>query len=139
MARILGIDFGTKRTGIAVTDPLQIIVNPLTVLSTEDVIAFLQSYCIEEDVCKIVYGMPGEEYTDVRKALDTFLATLKSAFPDIEIDFQDEHLTSHKAAGIIRESGLRKMQRRDKGLVDKVSAVLILQEYLGHLNDVHPS
>ncbi len=139
MARILGIDFGTKRVGIAVTDPLQLIVNPLVVKAPEQVIPFLREYLASEDIELIVCGEPGIEYASTRVALDRFVVLLKEAFPGIPVVFQDEHLTSHKASGIILRSGVPKMKRRDKALVDSVSAVLILQEYLGHLGDVHLS
>lgn len=137
MARILGIDFGTRRTGIAVTDPLKIIVSPLTTLKTEEVIDFLKGYMEAEKVESLVCGLPGSENTDTRRALEKFVEQLKVNFPHLPIAFQDEDLTSRKASEVILRSGLKKMKRRDKALVDKISAVLILQEYLGHLNDVH--
>ena len=137
MARILGIDYGTRRTGLAATDPLQIIVNPLTVLPTEEILPFLETYCKQEEVEKIVCGIPGEQFIETRKAIQAFVRALKKVLPEMPVVFQDESLTSQRASGIILQSGLRRMQRRDKRLVDQVSAVLILQEYLGHLNDVY--
>ncbi len=137
MARILGIDFGTRRTGIAATDPLKIIVSPVTTLKTEDVIDFLISYMKSEKVESIVCGLPGEENTDTRRSLERFVDQLKIHFPELPIMFQNEHMTSRRASELILKSGLKKMKRRDKSLIDKVSAVLILQEYLGHLNDVN--
>ncbi|HLF64406.1 MAG TPA: Holliday junction resolvase RuvX [Saprospiraceae bacterium] len=137
MARILGIDFGTKRTGIAATDPLKIIVSPVTTLKTSHVIDFLRNYMKDEEVELIVCGRPGHEYKETLSALEKFIEQLKSSFPDISILFQDEHLSSKRASELIRRAGVPKMKRRDKSLIDNVSAVLILQEYLGHLNDVH--
>src|SRR5690606_14989104 len=135
MARVLGMDFGTKRTGLAVTDPMQIIVNPLAVLPTEEIIPFLEDYFRKEEVELLVCGLPGEKDTGVRQALATFMKEFEKRLPELRIVYQDEQLTSDRASGIIRKSGLKKMQRRDKSLIDQVSAVLILQEYLGHLND----
>lgn len=137
MARILGIDFGTKRVGFAVTDPLQIIVNPLEVRERRDALQFLTDYCSKEQVELIVCGQPAERYQETRTALLGFIAEVQKALPDMRIVYQDEELSSDRAAGIIRRSGLRKYQRRDKSLIDKVSAVLILQEYLGHLRDAY--
>lgn len=137
MARILGIDFGTKRTGIAATDPLKIIVSPVASVNTPEVIDFLKDYMKTEPVEALVCGLPGSENTDTLKSLEEFVVALRTHFPLLPIHFQDEHLTSRDASSIIFKSGVRKMKRRDKGLVDRVSAVLILQEYLGHLNDVH--
>jgi len=137
MARILGIDFGTKRTGIAATDPLKIIVSPVATVSTSEVIDFLKVYLKTEPVEALVCGLPGNENTDTLQSLEEFVAQLRIHFPHLPIHFQEEHRTSREAASLIYKSGLRKMKRRDKGLVDRVSAVLILQEFLGHLNDVH--
>ena len=137
MARILGIDFGTKRMGFAVTDPGQIIVNPLEVVPADQAIGFLEDYLAREQVERFVCGRPGSQYQQTLEALDVFVQKLKAKFPHIPIAYQDEQMTSQHATGIILRSGARKMQRRDKGLVDQVSAVLILQEYLGHLKDVY--
>ena len=139
MARILGIDFGTKRIGIAVTDPLKIIVSPLATIRADAAIDFLNAYMMAEDVEAIVCGFPGVENKDLHAALEMFVERLKSKFAGIPIFFQDEDFTSQKASKVILESGLRKKDRRDKSLVDKISAVLILQGYLGHLNDMHTS
>jgi len=136
MARILGIDYGTKRIGFAVTDPLQIIVSPLAVIAAEEAIPYLMDYVAKEEVELLVLGMPGEAYEKTRSALKEFVGKMRKVLPQVPIVYQDEHLTSRKASEIILQSGARKMQRRDKGLVDQVSAVLILQEYLGHLKDV---
>lgn len=137
MSRILGIDYGSKRTGIAVTDPLQIIVSPLSVVPTAEAISFIRDYITQEDVSLIVCGDPGQEYAAMHQAVRQFVKKLGRELPDIPIVFQDEKMTSQKASEIIVRSGVKKMQRRDKSRIDQVSAVLILQEYLGHLKDVH--
>lgn len=136
MARILALDYGTKRTGIAATDPLQIIVNPLTVVETSRLLDFLENYLSSEDVSKIVIGIgfheDGSEYyfEDQIKELINFL---NRKFPEIETDRQDESLTSSESREIIMKSGIKKKKRRDKSLIDRVSAVLILQRYLKHI------
>ena len=136
MSRILGIDFGTKRTGIAATDPLRITVNPLIAMPTEDVMDFLAGYLGREDVGEIVCGYPGDENKQTVQALNSFVQKIKEAFPGIPVKFQAEHFTSKRAAEVIFRSGMPKKKRREKALVDKVSAVLILQDYLRHLNEL---
>jgi putative Holliday junction resolvase len=137
MARILGIDYGTKRVGVAVTDPMQIIVQPLETVPTSQAVHFLKEYTRQEKVELLVCGKPDARYSDTLAALDAFILELQTALPELRIVFQDEDLTSQRASGIILHSGAKRMQRRDKSLVDQVSAVLILQEYLGHLNDMY--
>lgn len=133
MARILAIDYGTKRTGLAVTDPLQIIANGLDTVATEDLFDFLKKYLAAEEVETIVVGEP--LYPDGRPAqihhlVIGFVRKLQNLFPEIEVVMQDERFTSEDAKRVIQKSGARRKKRRDKALVDKVSAVLILQEYL---------
>jgi putative Holliday junction resolvase len=133
VARILGIDFGTKRTGIAVTDPLKIIASGLDTVSTEDVEGYLAQYLAAEEVERIVVGMP--LYPDGNPAqiapqVEDFVKKLKKLFPDIEVITWDERYTSEEARRIILQSGAKKKQRRDKSLVDKISAALILEDYL---------
>lgn len=137
MGRVLGIDFGTKRTGLAVTDPLKIIVRPLATVDTDNVLGFLKEYTQSEAVEYFVCGHPGSGHKETLDSLLAFVEQLKSCFPDIPIVFQDEQLSSSRASALISRSGLPRMKRRNKALIDQVSAVLILQEYLGHLNDVH--
>jgi len=135
VARILGIDYGTKRIGIAVTDPLQIIVNGLTTVATDDIFDFLQNYVKEEEVELIVVGEPMHEDgtpSQIAHLVVGFVRKLKKLFPEIKVDTQDERYTSREAKEIILRSGLGKKKRRDKKLIDEVSAVLILQDYLGH-------
>ncbi len=133
MARILSIDYGTKRTGLAVTDPLQIIASGLDTVSTQDIFEYLKKYIEEEEVETIVVGDP--KYPDGNPAqiahlVVGFVRKLKEMFPDIKIDTFDERYTSEEAKRIILQSGAKKKKRRDKGLVDKISAVLILQDYM---------
>ena len=136
MGRILCIDYGMKRCGIATTDPLQIIVSGLDTVLRLELMDFLQSYCGKEAVVKIVFGDPSllnEGASHMTVQIRNFAKKVEKQFPSIEIDFHDESFTSSHAKQIILQSGKRKKQRRDKSLVDKVSAVLILQDYLGHI------
>ncbi|KAA3635525.1 MAG: Holliday junction resolvase RuvX [Bacteroidetes bacterium] len=133
MARILSIDYGTKRTGLAVTDPLQIIASGLDTVATQEIFEYLKKYIEEEEVETIVVGDP--KYPDGNPAqiahlVVGFVRKLKEMFPEIKIDTIDERYTSEEAKKIILKSGAKKKKRRDKGLVDKISAVLILQDYM---------
>ena len=136
MARILGIDYGSKRTGISVTDPDQIIVSPLKTVNTSSLLNFLKIYLSEEEVEKMVFGYPTHKdgnRTYVVEEIMKFKEKLTKLYPDMEFDFQDENFTSVEAQEIILKSGLTKKQRRDKSRLDKISAVLILQRYLKHI------
>jgi len=137
MARILGIDYGLRRTGISATDPEQIIVTGLDTQETLGVLEFILNYARREKVERIVIGYPFIEgaWGDKRfkEKLDKFIADIKSSLPDIPVDLHDERNTSVHAREIMSRSGLKKKQREDKGLLDRTSAILILQEYLGHL------
>jgi putative Holliday junction resolvase len=135
MARILSIDYGTQKCGIAATDPLQIIVTPLNTLSTSELFNFLDHYIVAEEVVEIVIGMPSDQYEnniplieEIKKVGDK----IKTKY-NLPVNFEDEHLTSQEAKKIILLSGAKKKKRRDKALVDKISATLILQSYLGHI------
>ena len=136
MARIIGLDYGISRTGLAVTDPLQIIVNPLTVVKTGDLLAYLKDYLTEEDVEKIVIGKvvhrDGNAIYFEENIVD-LIKKINKLFPGIEIDRQDESFTSAESKDLILKMGIKKKKRQDKGLVDKISAVLILQRYLNHI------
>ncbi len=134
MARILSIDYGKKRTGIAVTDPLQIIANGLVTVDTCNLMTFLQDYIAKEQVERIVIGepkkmdgSPSENLARVRQ----FVAKWKKHSP-IPIEYFDERFTSVLAHQAMIESGIGKMARRDKALVDEISATIILQDYLQH-------
>lgn len=136
MARILGIDYGIKRTGLAVTDPEQIIVNSLKTVNTQSLLLFLKSYLQEEEVEKLVFGYPTHKDgkpTYVVDEIERFKDKLKKDFPDLEFDYQNENFTSAEAMEIMIQSGLSRKQRKDKARLDKISAVLILQRYLRHI------
>lgn len=133
MSRIVAIDFGLKRTGIAVTDPLKIIASGLTTLPTAEVLAFLKKYCVEEPVECFVVGLP--LYPDGNPAqiavqADAFAQQLRKQFPDKPVFRQDERYTSNEAKRILLQSGAKKQKRRDKALVDKIAAALILEQFM---------
>ncbi len=135
MARIMGIDYGSKRIGLAVTDPLQIIVNGLDTVPKEKIFDYLSTYLESEQVEKIVVGEP--LHLDGRPAkiageVNKFISQIQKQFPNIPVVTHDERFTSKSAKEILLKSGARKKKRRDKALVDKLSAVLILQDYLQH-------
>ena len=136
MSRIISIDFGEKRTGLAATDPLQIIVTGLTTIPTSELKRFLVDYITEEKVEKIVIGCPQHKdgtYTHIKPNIDALKTWILNQWPNIVVDYADEQFSSVLAKDIILKSGVPKMKRRDKSLVDKVSAVVILQKYLGHI------
>lgn len=133
MARILSIDYGAKRTGLAVTDPLQIIATGLTTVETPKLFKFLKEYFAKEPVELIIMGEPKNwDDTDthatplVKKAVER----LKREFPTIPIKMWDERYTSKMASQAMIEMGLKKKQRRNKALVDEIAATIMLQEYL---------
>lgn len=135
VARILGIDYGTKRTGIAVTDELQIIASGLTTVNTKELMTFLKSYLEKETVESIVIGEPRQmnnEHSESEVFIQDFLKKLKSVFPDLPIIRVDERFTSKMAFQSMIDSGLKKKDRRNKELIDEISATLILQSYLYH-------
>jgi len=136
MARILGIDYGIKRVGIATTDELQIIVNPLKTVNTNTFMEFLKMYLKDQVVEKIVFGFPTHKDgtpTYVVDEIKIFVKKFEKLFPSIVIDYQDENYTSVQALDIMIQSGLSKKQRKDKSRLDRLSAVLILQRYLKHI------
>lgn len=133
MGRILAIDYGLKRTGIAVTDPLQIIASGLTTVETGTLMDFLIRYCQMETVERFVVGLPlhpDGNPAQIAPQVDGFVEKLKKQFPDIPITRQDERYTSNDAKKIILQSGIKKQKRRDKALVDKVAAAIILEQYM---------
>lgn len=135
--RIVAIDYGKKRTGIAVTDPSQIIANGLTTVDTYMLLAFLQDYAKHEPVEAFVIGLPtqpnGRPSENQQRVL-AFIERLQKALPDIPVKLYDERYTSVLAQQAIRESGVGKKRRSmDKGLVDEVSACIILQDYLSSI------
>lgn len=133
MSRILAIDYGNKRTGLAVTDNLKIIATALTALHPKEVIPFLKNYIKKEEVECIVIGKPTNlDNTDneIEKNVQSFIVDLKNNFPEIKIERIDERFTSKIAQRAIIDAGIKKMERRNKSLVDKTSATVILQSYL---------
>ncbi len=133
MGRILSIDYGLKRTGLAVTDPLQIIANGLDTVQTESLFNYLKDYFASEPVEKVIVGYPKQMNNSPSESvpmIDKFLSRFRNVFPDIIVDTIDERFTSKMAARAIIDGGVKKSRRRDKGLIDKISAVLILQSYL---------
>jgi len=133
MGRILSIDYGMKRTGIAVTDPLRIIAKPLIVVLTVELDNWLDTYLKAEIVDAIVVGMPlrhsGED-THATQPVIAYLAKLKEKYPQMLIETMDERLTSKMARQSLIDSGVPKNKRKEKGSLDSVSAALILQSYL---------
>ena len=133
MGRILAVDYGTKRTGIAVTDPLRIVPGGLGTVATHQLWTFLAEYFSREQVDVIVVGYPtnmnGEESASM-KQIRPFVEKLKKQHPDKEIVMFDERFTSVIAQRAILESGIGKMARRNKALVDEVSATIILESYM---------
>ena len=133
MARILAIDYGVKRTGIAVTDELQIIASGLITVKTGELIKFLIDYTNREQVELFIVGLPKQmnnSDSESEKHILSFLKQLKKSLPKIPIKRIDERFTSKIAFQTMIDSGLKKKQRRNKGLVDEISATIILQSYL---------
>ena len=129
----MGIDFGTKRIGLAVTDPLQIIASPLETVATKQVFEYLKEYLLIEQVEQFVVGEPqklnGSE-AEIMPLIRAFIENLNKHFPDIPVDLHDERYTSKDAQRIILASGIKKMKRQDKTLVDRISASIILKEWM---------
>ncbi len=136
MGRILAIDYGLKRTGLAVTDTLQMIANGLATVPTAELIAYLSTYISKEKVETIVIGLPKQmnnEPSESMKYIEAFAALLKKNFSNIEITFYDERFTSVLAHRAMLDGGLKKKKRQNKELVDEISAVIILQSYLENI------
>lgn len=133
MGRILAIDYGLKRTGIAVTDPLQIIANGLETVPTHTLMKFLEDYFVKEQVDEIVIGMPKNlenNDTDSTQAVRNFVKAFEKKFKDRKLILHDERFTSHMAMQTMIAGGMSKKDRRVKGTVDRVSATIILQSYM---------
>ena len=133
MARILAIDFGEKRTGIAVTDELQIIASGLTTVATKNLLPFIKDYTKKESVELFIIGKPKQMNnldSESEKHILPFLKSLNNSIPNIPIIRIDERFTSKMAFQTMIDSGLNKKQRRNKALVDEISATIILQSYL---------
>ena len=137
MSRILAIDYGQKRTGIAVTDTLQMIANGLATVETKELEKFIVDYMAKEDVSTIVMGKPTQmNGTDSEnmKRIEPFFNRLKKLFPNKEIFYYDERFTSVLAHQTMLQSGINKKARQNKALVDKISATIILEDYLQSRN-----
>jgi len=133
MSRILAIDYGTKRSGIAVSDPLRLIAGGLATVETREMEKWLAAYFAREDVGTIVLGKPlrmDGTPSETWRFIEPLAARLRRAWPDKEVVFHDERFTSALAHRTMLESGIGKMARRDKALVDKISATIILQSYM---------
>lgn len=133
MSRILCIDYGLKRTGIAVTDPLQIIATGLTTIPPQELMAFLKDYFSREVVEKILIGWPtnwDDSATHATGPVEKCIAELQKNFPSIPVQKVDERYTSKMAREAMLEMGLKKSKRRNKALVDEIAATIMLQEYL---------
>jgi putative Holliday junction resolvase len=133
MGRILAIDYGQKRTGLAVTDPLRIIATPLETVPSFELITFLKSYLQKETVDEFVIGMPKtlmNEDSEIAPLVRKFIEVLKKTFPDKPVHLADERFTSSMAQRALIEGGMKKKDRQVKGNVDKVSAAIILQSFM---------
>lgn len=133
LGRALAIDYGKKRSGLAVTDNDQIIANGLTTVDTSDLMSYLQNYCKEEEVEVLVVGEPKRldlSETHATQLVEAFVKKLKGVFPETRIAMVDERFTSKMAFDAIVQSGVPKQKRKDKSLIDEVSAAIILQSYL---------
>lgn len=133
MARIMALDYGKKRTGVAVTDPLKIVAASAQTVATSELMNFLTAYFAKNDVEKVVVGMPrkmdgtpSENYENIEK----FLAQFAKKFPNMPVAMHDERFTSVLAHRAMIDGGVKKMQRREKALADTISATIILQSYL---------
>jgi putative Holliday junction resolvase len=133
MARLLSIDYGKKRTGIAVSDPLQIIANGLTTVETSRLFEFLSNYLEQEEVSCIVVGLPRQmnnELSENMKRVEPFVNRLRKLYPHIPVDYFDERFTSRMALQTMIDGGVKKKDRQNKALVDEISATIILQGYM---------
>lgn len=133
MSRILAIDYGRKRTGIAITDPMQIIANGLTTVPTGELMDFLLDYMKREKVERIIIGHPKQmnnQDSESMKYIVPFVNRLKKVLPDVPLEMVDERFTSVLAHQAMLAGGLKKKDRQNKALVDEISATIILQSYL---------
>lgn len=133
MPRILAIDYGIKRTGIAVTDELQIIASGLTTIPSETIIPFLKDYFSKENISTVLIGEPKQMNglpSESTPIIEKFLATFSSEFPEMKVVRVDERFTSKMAFQTMIDSGLSKKQRQNKGLVDEIAATILLQDFL---------
>ncbi|MDC6367453.1 MULTISPECIES: Holliday junction resolvase RuvX [Flavobacteriaceae] len=136
MARILALDYGKVRTGIAVTDELQLIASGLTTVETKDLLQFLEDYFKKENVERLVVGLPKQmdnTPSESETLIQSFLVKLSRKFPEIPVERQDERFTSKMAFQTMLYSGMKKKKRQNKAVIDEISATLILQAYLNRI------
>ncbi|HAP68297.1 MAG TPA: Holliday junction resolvase RuvX [Flavobacteriales bacterium] len=140
MGRIIALDYGTKRVGIATTDPSQIIATGLDTVHPNALVAYLKTYMLTETVDCIVVGEPkrlNNEPSQAGPGADILAATIRKQFPDVKVDRMDERFTSKMAFSAMIEGGLKKKARADKATIDKVSATIILQSYMEQMNSLN--
>ena len=133
MPRILSIDYGIKRTGLAVTDELQIIASGLTTIPSSELMVFLKDYFSKENVAKVLIGEPKQmngQPSQSAPIIEKFVDDFKAFFPEIKVERVDERFTSKMAFQTMIDSGLKKKQRQNKALVDEIAATIMLQDYL---------
>lgn len=136
MGRIIAIDYGRKRSGIAVTDTLQIVANGLTTVPTHTLLNFIKDYVSTENVDRIVVGLPKQmnnQPSENMKRIQPFVNRMRKEIPEIPIEMYDERFTSVLAHRAMIDGGMKKMARRDKAIVDEISATIILNDYLESL------
>lgn len=136
MTRILAIDYGQKRTGIAITDDFQLIASGLTTVATVELLDFLKNYFETEKVSKVIIGKPIQmngQPSESAPLIEKFIATFQTNFPDMVIEQVDERFTSKMASASMLASGLKKKQRQNKALIDEIAATIMLQSYLSRL------
>jgi putative Holliday junction resolvase len=136
LARILSIDYGSKRTGLAVTDPLKIIAGGLAGIATKELEKFLIEYFKKEDVEKVIIGHPtnwDDSATHATPLVEAFINRFKKLFPNMPIEKVDERYTSKLAVQSMVESGMKKKNRQNKNLVDEIAATIMLQQYLNNI------
>lgn len=135
MPRILALDYGGKRTGVAVTDELQIIATAIDTIETSKLFEFLDGYLAQENVSDLVVGLPlrfSGELNDIEQQIIPFISKFKTKYPQITVHRENEMFTSKMASRALVEGGMKKKKRQEKGAIDKVSAVIILQSFLSH-------
>ena len=135
MPQLLALDYGKRRTGIAVTDDLQIIASGLTTVETEKLISFLKDYFSQNKVEKVIVGEPLQmdgSASESSEMINKFLTKFTEAFPEMPLDRVDERYTSKMAVKTMIDSGLKKKKRQNKGLIDEIAATIILQDYLNY-------
>lgn len=133
MGRIIAVDYGTKRVGIAVTDPMRIIASPLETVHSSELVDFLEKYIMSEEVDVLVIGLPkrlDNTDSDITQLIREFTVYMSRKFPQLEIVNVDERFTSKIAFNAMIDGGLKKKKRQDKGTIDRLSATVILQSYM---------